>query len=77
MVFLRFELMKKLLAIGVMSLTLVSCGNADEMKIQCSIHTSLISSGELKKKAQDYIASKTGLASTYRQSDAFCKSYLN
>jgi len=67
--------MKKLLAAGVMSLGLVSCSTADELRVQCAINTSLVSSGELKKKAQDYIAKKTGLSSDYRETAAFCEAY--
>ena len=68
--------MKKLLAIGVLSLGLMSCRTADELRVQCAINTSLVSSGKMKKEAQDYIAKKTGLASDYNETAAFCEAYL-
>ena len=68
--------MKKFLAVAVISVGLASCSTTDELRVQCSINTSLVSSGELKKKAQDYIAKKTGLSSDYSETAAFCEAYL-
>ena len=68
--------MKKFLAVVLISLGLVSCSTTDELRVQCAINTSLVSSGKMKKEAQDYIAKKTGLASDYNETAAFCEAHL-
>ena len=66
--------MKELLAVGVISLGLVSCDSADKMRRQCSIVFSISGDTAVSGKAYAYVESEMGIKAVDVKS--FCARYL-
>ena len=66
--------MKTLLAVGVISLGLVSCDSADKMRRQCSVVFSTSGDTAVSGKAYDYIQFTMGISGG--DVKGFCMRYL-
>ena len=66
--------MKKLLAVAVISLGLVSCDNADKLRRECSVIMGNLGMSDRKEEAVIYVETKMGLSRG--EVGGFCKQYL-